>query len=109
VSAIGRPFTFNVAVGLGDGLRVGNRPEALPPGLSFGLVVGMLGSEPTGIGDVAGVAGVVGLGRVVGVTDPDMVTAATAIGSLGRLAALPITVSRTNLTVDAVRGTVDSA
>jgi hypothetical protein len=102
-----RAFALKAALELGlgvrDGLSVGNRPEALPPGLSVepavGLAVETLGSEPTGSGDVDGVG-------VVTDTDPLIATAAAAFGSLVRLAALPITVSRTVFTVEAVDGTV---
>jgi hypothetical protein len=63
VSAAWRAFAFNAAFGLGlepgDGLRVGNRPEALPPGLSVAPVVGLVvetpGRGPTGSGEVVGV------------------------------------------------------
>jgi hypothetical protein len=114
VSAAWRAFAFNAALepeaepelGLGDGLRVGNRPEALPPGLSdapvVGFVVEMPGRGPTGSGDVLGVGCVTD-------ADPLIATVADAFGSVGRLAALPITVSRTDFTVDAVTGTMDSA
>ncbi len=121
MSAAWRAFAFNAALlelelelelglglGDGDGVRVGNRPEALPPGLSVapvvGLVVGTLGRPTAGSGVVAGgavgvVAGVEALAAVI-------VTVADARGSLGRPAALPTTVSRTDFTVDAVAGTV---
>ena len=112
MSAAWRAFAFNAAFGLelelvpGDGLRVGNRPDALPPGLSVepveGLVVETPGRLPTGSGDVAGVGCATD-------ADPLIATVADAFGSLGRLAALPITVSRTDFTVDAVAGTMDSA
>ncbi len=108
MSAAWRAFAFNAAFEfeLGDGLRVGNRPEALPPGLSVapivGLVVGTPGKAPTGSGEIVGVGCVTD-------ADPLIATVANAFGSLGRLAALPITVSRTDFTVDAVAGTMDSA
>jgi hypothetical protein len=110
VSAAWRAFAFNpvseLELELGDGLRVGNRPEALPPGLSVapivGLVVEMPGRATTGSDDVNGV------GDVTDVV-PVIATVADALGSLGRLAALPITTSRTDFTVDAVAGTMDSA
>jgi hypothetical protein len=116
VSAAWRALAFNAAfelelelalpLELGEGLRVGNRPEALPPGLSVAPVVGLAagtpGRLPTGSGDVDGVGGV---------TDavPLIVSVANAFGSLGRLAALPITLSRTDFTDDSVAGTMDSA
>jgi hypothetical protein len=84
-------------------VSVGNRPEALPPGLSdapvVGLTAGTPGRLPTGSGDVDGVADTV----------PLMARLTDAFGSLGRLAALPITVSRTDCTADAEAGTMDSA
>ena len=112
VSAAWRAFALNaepdpeLELGVGDGLSVGNRPEALPPGLRVAPVVGLVvetpGSVPIGSGDVDGVGCATG-------TDPLIATVAEALGSLGRLAALPITVSRTDFTVDAVDGTMDSA
>jgi hypothetical protein len=95
-----------LGLGLVDGWSVGNRPEALPPGLSdapvVGLTTGTPGSVPTGSGDVDGAGGVTD-------TDPLMARLTDAFGSLGRLAALPITVSTTDFTADAVAGTIDSA
>ena len=108
VSAASRAFTFDALFefAFGDGLRVGNRPEALPPGLSVvpvvGLVTEMWGRVPTGSGDVDGAGDLTD-------ADPAIATLVDAIGSMGRLAALPITVSRTDFTVDAVMGTMDSA
>jgi hypothetical protein len=108
VTAAWRAFAFNAALdlGLGDGLRVGNSPEALPPGLSVAPVVGLIaetpGSVPIGSGDV------VGEGCETD-ADPLIATVADAFGSLGRLPALPITVSWTDFTADAVAGTMDSA
>ena len=114
MSAAWRAFVFDAAPelelllgpGLVDGVSVGNRPEALPPGLSdapvVGLTAGTPGRLPTGSGDVDGVGGVTD-------TDPLMARLTDAFGSLGRLAALPITVSRTDCTADAVAGTMDSA
>jgi hypothetical protein len=101
VSATGRAFAFNVARELGVGLRVGNRPEALPPGLSVGLIVGLMVGTPGRLATASG--------DVAGGTEPEIASLADAIGSLGRLAALPITVSRTDVTDGAVTGTVDSA
>jgi hypothetical protein len=112
VSAAWRAFAFNgepepeLELGLGDGLRVGKRPEALPPGLSSAPVVGLAaatpGRVPTGSGDV------LGMGWMTDAV-PFTATVADAFGSLGRLAALPITVSRTDFTADSVAGTIDSA
>jgi hypothetical protein len=60
------------------------------------------GRLPTGSGDVVGVGCVTD-------ADPLIATVADALGSAGRLAALPITNSRTDFTADAVAGTMDSA
>ena len=118
VSETGRPFTLLVALEPDDGWSVGNRPPALPPGLSVGLMVEVIpGRLPTGSGDVvvsgnADALGVVdGLGDVDvdGVTVPEIWTVADDVGSVGRLAALPVTVNVTDFTDDAVVGTVDSA
>ena len=116
MSAASRAFAFDAAgefgleLGLGfepgDGSSVGNRPEALPPGLSVAPDAGSgaetAGREPTGSGDVDGVGDVTDV-------DPLIATVTDAFGSLGRLAALPITVNRTDVTVDAVAGTGASA
>lgn len=59
---------------LGDGLIVGNRPAALPPGVRVGVAVGMLGRLPTGSGDVV----------AAGTAGPVMATVAVACGSVGR-------------------------
>lgn len=59
---------------LGDGLIVGNRPAALPPGVRVGVAVGMLGRLPTGSGDVV----------AAGTAGPVMATVAFACGSVGR-------------------------
>jgi hypothetical protein len=117
VSAAWRAFALSLlpllalAVGpepLGDGLSVGNRPDALPPGLSDAPVLELMetpGSVPTGTGEVDGV----GVGGVVGVVVPLIATVSAAFGSLIRLAALPMTTSRTDFTVEAVAGTGVSA
>jgi predicted RecA/RadA family phage recombinase len=124
VSATGRPFTLLDALEPGDGSSVGNRFAALPPGLRVGLVVvteETPGRLPTGSGDVVVIGDVVGLGvadvevdadgdgLVVGLTVPEIWTVADAVGFLVRLAALPVTVSLTDFTDDAVVATVDSA
>ncbi len=116
LSETGRPFTFLVALEPDDGWSVGNRPPALPPGLSVGLMVEVIpGRLPTGsgvvvvIGNANGIGDVDGLGDVDGVTVPEIWTVADDVGSVGRLAALPITVNLTDVTDDAVVGTVDSA
>jgi hypothetical protein len=116
VSAAWRAFGFSgmpdeLGFGDGDGLRVGNKPAALPPGLSVAPVVGLVtptaGRLPTGSGEVVGdVVGVVVGSEEAGLV---MVTVVAAFGSFDRLAALPMTVSRTDFTVDAVAGTVASA
>lgn len=118
LSETGRPFTFLVALEPDDGWSVGNRPPALPPGLSVGLMVEEIpGRSPTGSGVVVvtgnanGLGDVEGLGDVDvdGVTVPEILTVADDVGSVGRLVALPVTVNLTDVTDDAVVGTVDSA
>lgn len=139
VFATARPFTVFGALEPGDdGSSVGNRFAALPPGLSVGVVPEVTpGRLPTDSGDVVviGVTGCVaggvveglvdgdvdgdveadadgdadGDGLVVGVTVPAIATVADAVGSLVRLAAVPVTVSLTDFTDDAVVATVDSA
>jgi hypothetical protein len=91
-----------------EGVSVGNRFPALPPGLSVGLAVGMEtpGRLPTGSGDVVGIGVSVGVEAGLAATVPEIFTVADADGSLGSLAALPITVSLTDLTDDAVTGTL---
>ena len=124
LSATARPFTFLDGLESGDGWSVGNRFPALPPGLSVGLVVEEIpGRMPTGSGDVAVIGDVVviaeedGLGDVdglgdedvAGVTVPEIWTVEETDGSFVRSAALPITVSVTDFTDDAVAATSDSA
>jgi protein crumbs len=116
LSETGRAFTSLVALEPDDGWSVGNRPPALPPGLSVGLMAEVIpGRLPTGSGDVvvsgnaSGVGDVDGLGDVDGVTVPEIWTVADDVASVARLAALPVTVNLTDFTVDAVVGTVDSA
>jgi hypothetical protein len=120
LSETARPFTLLAALEPDDGWSVGNRPPALPPGLSVGLMVEVIpGRLPTGssvvvvIGNADGIGDVDGLGDVDvdvdGVTVPEIWTVADDVGSVGRLAALPVTVSLTDFTDDAVVGTVDSA
>lgn len=106
MSAAWRALALSEALGsgVGDGLSAGNRPEALPPGLRVEPVEGSVGAEtpgsdPTGSGDVDGVG-------VVADAVPLMATATEAFGSLGRLAALPMTVSRTDFTDEAESETV---
>ena len=120
LSATGRPFTFLVALEPDDGWSVGNRPPALPPGLSVGLTVEVIpGRLPTGSGVVVVIGNAAGMGDVDvdglgdvdvdGLTVPEIWTVADDVGSVGRLAALPVTVSLTDFTDVAVVGTVDSA
>jgi hypothetical protein len=116
VSATGRPCAFcteidvdvDVDVDVGFGSSVGNKPAALPPGLRVGLVAGMFGRLPTGSGEVT-VSGACGLEVEFGVAGAVTATAADALGSVGRLAALPMAVRLTDLTVAAVTGTVSWA
>lgn len=107
------------------GLTVGNSPAALPPGLRVDDDVdGTVGSAPTGsvaTGVVDIPAGVVDAeagveGARTGVVDAAarvggarMVTAPDAAGSAIRLAALPVAVRLTEVTVVAVAGTVSCA
>jgi len=92
--------------GSADGVSVGNRPAALPPGLSTGLALGRNGRLPAVSGDTSvlpgalGAAGVVAAG-LAAVTD----TVADACGSVVRPAALAAAVKRTEVTVVAVAAT----
>ncbi len=55
MSATGRVRGFDagwLGLPVDFGLSVGNRPEALPPGLSVGGAAGMPGRAPTGSGEV---------------------------------------------------------
>lgn len=89
------------------GCSVGKRLPALPPGLSVGLWCvatpawngGMPGKLPTGKGDEV----TTGTGGAV------TVILAEAAGSFGRCAALPMTDRVTDVTLDAVAGTVSCA
>jgi hypothetical protein len=81
----------------------------LPPGLSVGFAVGMSGRPVTGsVVVVVSGSGVLVLVLVLAAAAV-MVTFAAAIGSLGRWAALPVAVSTTDVTVDAVAGMVSCA
>jgi len=72
------------------------------PGRSVtGSVVVVVSGDGVGVG--------VGVGVVAVLAAAVMVTVAAAVGSLGRWAALPVTLSTTDLTVDAVAGTVSCA
>jgi hypothetical protein len=90
VSATTRVAAFLTLLAVGDGASVGNRPAALPPGVRLGLGVGTSGRLPTGSGDVV----------AAGMTGPEIATAALASGSFGSLAALPMTVRLTDVTVE---------
>jgi len=125
LSATWRPFTLLDVpeVEPGESWSVGKRFAALPPGLSVGLRLAETpGRSPTGSGDVVvsgnepgivddGVADDDGLGDEDedGVTVPEIWTVEDADGSVDRLAALPITVSLTDVTDVAVVATFDSA
>jgi len=141
VSATGLPFTVDGEPGAGlgtpDGLMVGKRPAAFPPGLRVepGTVPAptppppMVGRLPTGSGEVLVLAPVVPVPVLLLVCVPvlapvlvpvlaleDLVAAgavtATAIDSVGfatRPVALPTTVRLTDFTVEAVAGTVTRA
>ena len=98
--------------GSADGVSVGNRPAALPPGLSTGLAAGRYGRLPAVSGDTSvvlpGAPGAPGSAEVVAVglglaavTD----TVADACGSVVRPAALAAAVKRTEVTVVAVAAT----
>jgi hypothetical protein len=94
------------AGGSADGLSVGNRPAALPPGLSTGLALGRNGRFPTLSGDTSVVPGAVGSAELVvaglaAVTD----VVADACGSLVRPVVLATAVKRTEVTVVAEAAT----
>jgi hypothetical protein len=84
-----------------EGDSAGNRPAALPPGLSVGLAPCRYGRLPTD----SGVVVVTGVG-VADVPAPAgaavTFTVADASGLFGRCAALMIAVSLTDLTLDEV-------
>jgi hypothetical protein len=87
-----------------EGSSVGNRPEALPP--RSNLVPGvplMNGRLPTESGDVDVPFGVSAVPAAVTCTVTD------AVGSLTRLAALAVAVSRTDVTEDALAATCTPA
>lgn len=100
--------------GVGEGLSVGNSPPALPPGLSvlfmplfmpFTPVVPLTnGKLSTDSGEALTLG--FGVGEVLGVVTGAAVTeiAADACGSLDRFAALPMTVSLTDVTEVAAAG-----
>jgi hypothetical protein len=112
VSATGLPFARCAtaepdAPGDDAGLSAGNRPEALPPGLSLVPVPLRSGKPPGEIDDVD----VLALGVGVGVGWPDAVTCTftDAFGSLTRLAALAVAVSCTDVPEDALAATATPA
>ena len=87
------------------GATVGNRPEALPPGLSVEFEVEFTAGNDT--------PGTLPTGTVIdaatGLGGARMVIAPVAAGSVCRLAALPVAFRLTEVTVAAVRGTVTCA
>jgi hypothetical protein len=96
------------------GSRVGNKPAALPPGLRVERAAAMPGRLATASGDVTD-TGAWGVGVAGGAVEVDevfevffgvggavMATAVDATGSVGRLAALPMAVRLTDVTVEAV-------
>jgi hypothetical protein len=110
----GRVRAFAAELEDAFGSRVGNRPAASPPGFRLEPAAGMRGRPPTGSGEVivsrvgaasGGGEDFVGdafvVGEVFGVGGSVMATVVDAVGSVGRLAALPVTVRRTDVTVEA--------
>jgi hypothetical protein len=95
-----------------DGVRAGNKPAALPPGLNIRSMVLLdrYGRLPTDSGEVV-VSGVPtpvsGVPAPAGAAVTATVTDAT--GSTGRYAALAVTVSLTDVTADALAATVACA
>ena len=86
-----------------EGVSAGNRPAALPPGLSVGLALGTYGRLPTETGEAL----------VTGVLTPAgaavTVTAADAVGSLGKCAVLAMAINWTDFTAEAVAATATRA
>jgi hypothetical protein len=119
VFAIVRPLVFPVLDlpgGSADGVSAGNRPEALPPGLSSGLaLVDTPGRSPTDSGDVSTpgmvVPGVAGSAEIEEVAAGAAVTvvADDTCGSLDTCAALSAAVRRTDVTVLAEAATATFA
>jgi hypothetical protein len=132
VFATGRARAFAAELEDGFGPRVGNRPAALPPGFRPEPAAGMRGRPLTGSGEaivswagaVSGggadffgafgagecfVAGERFAGEIFGVAGAMIATVVDAVGSSVRLAALPVTVRRTDVTVEAVTGVVSCA
>jgi hypothetical protein len=118
VRAFGAGWVWPVA---GVGSSVGNRLAALPPELKVGLTAGMPGRVPTGSGEVTGGSGSGGSPTGSGGTPTGfggaptedggavIETAADALSAFARCAVLPMTVRLTDLTADAVTGTVSWA
>jgi hypothetical protein len=95
------------------GSRVGNKSAALPPGLRMGLAPWMPGRLPARRGEMADAdtwgRGVDVFGVVLGAGGAVTPTVADALGSVGRSAAPPMTVRLTDVTVEAVTGTLSCA
>src|ERR1700761_4529537 len=103
----------------GFGSRVGNRPAASPPGFRLEPAAGMRCRPPTGsevivswagaasgdgedfVGECFVVGDAFAGGEVFGFGGAVTATVVDAVGSVGRLAALPVTVRRTDVTVEA--------
>ena len=107
----------------GDGFTEGNKPAALPAGLCTGAgpTDGMPGRDPGGSGEVTviggagardgsgGVAGVGCGGEAVvaaGAGGVVMATDAAALAAVGSAVAVPVAVRLTDVTAEAVTGTV---
>jgi hypothetical protein len=82
-------------------------PGRLPTGSGDVVVIGDV--DGVGVGNSGVDAAADGDGLEVGVTVPEIWTVAEAAGFAVRLAAVPVTVSLTDVTDDAVVATVDSA
>jgi len=127
VFATARPLALSVPAlpgGSADGVSEGNRPAALPPGLSSGLELGtsaMPGRSPTDSGDVS-MPGVVGSDVLafpelelelelegVAVGAAVTVVASDTCGSLATFAAAATAVRLTDVTVVADVATVTFA
>jgi hypothetical protein len=89
-----------VVAGVEDSVGGGNPVEA-----GDSLRVG----DPVGVRDPFGVGEVFGTGEVVAFGGAVMATVAVAVGFFGRYGALPATARRTDVTFDAVTGTVSCA
>jgi hypothetical protein len=117
VFATVRPLAFPVPDlpgGSADGVSEGNRPEALPPGLSSGLALTTPGRLPTDSGDVSTpgmvVPGAVGSAELEEVAAGAVtVVADDTCGSLDTCAAFSAAVRRTDVTVVAEAATATFA